>query len=133
MKKISNFIEDFSKAAIGEDVAVVAARTMKGALCALKSHVASFEGDTGNLEANVESAKSDLDKARVNFGGEMPTQEARESYVGNLLEASNRVTKAEFHLEQHNASIKFLEGEYSSLLKESEALNAPAKPTKKTK
>jgi len=96
----------------GDDAEVLGLKIIRQAESALKSQIASLNGDTITLEDSVADAKENLKLALANYGKNI---DDRNSYVRNLLEAENRITLAEETLELHKAKIAVLEKHLDSL------------------
>jgi hypothetical protein len=108
---MKSYIKEFIAMAAGETTEVQAIRAQRTSKAALKTHICIKEGNAVKLEEEVELAKENLMKARLNFG--QPVTDG-DDYVATLIAAKNRVTEAEEALEENTLLIAFL--------KENEAL-----------
>ncbi len=108
------FVNSFVNHAKGDDIDVVAGTVWRQAESALKTHISSVEGDSIGLEDAVESAKENLESAKVNNGYNIPD---RDLYVQSLINAKNELTQAEDLLDMHKETLKFLKDTYVSLMK----------------
>lgn len=105
MKKSTNFIKQIVALIKGDDAEVKALKIQKQADSACKIELAILEGKTIDLEGKIETAKENLDLARVNYGELI---EDRTQYVRNLFIAKNNLIKAENDLVQHLDNLAFL-------------------------
>ena len=96
----------------GDDAEVLGLRIIRQAESALKSQIASLNGDIITLEDNVSDAKENLNLALANYGKNIAD---RNVYVRSLLEAENKITLAEDALELHKAKIVVLEKHLANL------------------
>lgn len=112
MNKLNSFCKEFVALVKGDDVEAKAQKVWRQAESGLKVQIAALKGDVIAKEDKVENAKEGLTLARVNNGNLISD---REMYVSYLIEAKNKLTKAEKELEQHNAQIAFLEEQYKQL------------------
>lgn len=112
MSKLNSFCKEFVAIIKGDDAEVRAQKAWRQCESGLKVQIAALKGDVIAKEDKVENAKEALGLARVNNGQLISD---RETYVANLIDAKNRLTKAEKELEQHNAQIAFLEEQYKQL------------------
>jgi len=103
--KIKSFVKEFIAIVNGDNAEAAAQKALRQAESALKTQIASLEGDTISKEDAVEQAKETLSKAIVNNGTGISN---RDAYVQNLLSSKNNVTKAEEALELHKEKIAFL-------------------------
>ena len=106
---MKSFVKQVVAVLKGDDAEVTGQKILRGADSALKTQIASLNGDTISLEDNVETAKETLTLARIN-GGNIISD--RNMYVANLLEAKNKLTDAEEALEFHLKKLAFLESEF---------------------
>lgn len=118
MNKVASFVKQFVAAVKGDNVEVMAQKALRQADSALKTQIASLEGDTIAKEDLVTDAKERQMSARINHGAQITD---RNSYVRNLLDAKNAVTNAEEGLKLHKEKIAFLKEELDSLNGEVEA------------
>ena len=116
--KIKSFVKEFAAILKGDDSTALAEKALRQADSALKTQIASLKGDTITFEDAVTDAKEAQALARVNNGQNITN---RGSYVQNLLEKKNAVTKSEEAYDAHLAKIAFLEGELEALNNEVEA------------
>jgi len=118
MTTVKSFVKQFVAQIKGDEVEVRAEKAFRQAQSALKSQIASLEGDTINKEEAVTEAKEKLTKSRINHGDPISN---RNTYVENLLSAKNSLTSAESDLEKHNKKIAFLKEELTNLETDVEA------------
>lgn len=118
MNKVKSFVKQFVATVKGDDAEAQAQKALRQADSALKSQIASLNGDTITFEDAVTTAKEKEELATVNNGNLITS---RESYVQNLLNAKNNVTLAEEALKAHKAKIDFLEGKLKQLSTEVDA------------
>lgn len=116
--KVNSFIKEFKARLTGDDATATAEKAWRQSSNALKAEIASSEGDLITYEDAVEQAKERLASAAVNGGKEITD---RRAYVTALIEAKNRLTKAEEELEAYEERIAFLQGQLKSLSTEVEA------------
>ena len=112
MNKLNSFCKEFVAIVKGDDVEAKAQKVWRQAESALKVQIAGLKGDVIAKEDAVANAEEALSLARVNHGNVISN---RESYVSNLIDAKNTVTKRQKELELHNAQIAFLEEQYKQL------------------
>ena len=112
MNKMKSFVKEVVAIISGDNAEATGQKILRQADSALKTQVASLNGDTISLEDKVEDAKEALRLARVN-NGKLITD--RNEYVRNLLNAKNALTDAEEALEIHLEKIAFLQEQYDSL------------------
>lgn len=112
---IKSFVKQFVATVTGDDVSAKAEKAFRQAESALKSQIASLNGDTINLEDKVSDAKAKLDLAMINSGNPISD---RENYISELLRSKNNVTSAEASLETHTKKINFLQETLVALSKE---------------
>ena len=112
MNKLNSFCKEFVAIVKGDDVEAKAQKVWRQAESALKVQIAGLKGDVIAKEDAVANAEEALSLARVNHGNVIGN---RESYVSNLIDAKNTVTKKQKELELHNAQIAFLEEQYKQL------------------
>ena len=112
MNKLNSFIKQFVAIVKGDDVEAQAQKAWRSAESALKTHIASAEGDIIALEDAVEQAKENLKEARVNSGYLIMD---RQQYIENLIRAKNNLLVAEEELDTHMEHIAFLKEEYAAL------------------
>jgi len=116
--KVKSFVKSFEAIIKGDDAKAQAQKTLRQADHALKSQIASLNGDTIDFETDLEKALEKQGLARVNNGRLI---DDRKGYVTNLLLAKNAVIEAESALETHKEKIAFLESELKALDEEVEA------------
>jgi hypothetical protein len=112
MNKMKSFVKEVVAILQGDNAEATGQKILRQADSALKTQIASLNGDTITLEDTVEYAQENLRIARVN-NGKLITD--RNVYVRSLLEAKNKLTDAQDALEAHLEKIAFLQGEYDSL------------------
>lgn len=115
VKTVKSFVKQFVATVTGDDVTAKAEKAFRQSESALKSQIASLNGDTINLEDRVEDAKSKLELAKINSGNPISD---RDDYIAHLLTAKNAVTSAENALETHKKKIAFLQETLEDLSKE---------------
>ena len=115
MTKTNSFVRQFIAAVKGDDVEVQGQKAWRSAESALKVQIAALEGDTIELEDNVDKATEALDAARIN-GGKVITE--RDSYIENLFDAKEELVEAEDSLKAHLEELAFLKEEYAKLAAE---------------
>lgn len=92
----------------GDDAEATALRIQKRAVAALKAQIAAKEAHTLTLEDVLESALENLEKRTVNNGVLI---EDNITYITELLKAQRAIKEAEEKLEDHKASILFLQNQ----------------------
>lgn len=112
MNKMKSFVKEVVAIISGDNAEATGQKILRQADSALKTQIASLNGDTISLEDKVEDAKEALRLARVN-NGKLITD--RNEYVRNLLNTKNTLTDAEEALEIHLGRIAFLQEQYDSL------------------
>ena len=112
MNKMKSFVKEVVAIISGDNAEATGQKILRQADSALKTQIASLNGDTISLEDKVEDAKEALRLARVN-NGKLITD--RNEYVRNLLNTKNTLTDAEEALEIHLEKIAFLQEQYDSL------------------
>ena len=112
MNKMKSFVKEVVAIISGDNAEATGQKILRQADSALKTQIASLNGDTISLEDKVEDAKEALRLARVN-NGKLITD--RNEYVRNLLNAKNALTDAEEAFEIHLEKIAFLQEQYDSL------------------
>lgn len=118
MNKTKSFIKQFIAAVKGDTDEVLAQKVLRQADSALKSQIASLQGDTINLEDAVTNAKEGEASLLINNGALITS---KEMYVKNLLLAKNKTTEAEENLRTHLEKIAFLEAKLKAINEEVEA------------
>lgn len=118
MSTIKSFVKQFIASVTGDDVQAQAEKTFRQAQSALKSQIASLDGDTINLEESVKEAQDALEGAKINNGELI---DDRNYYVSNLISAQNSVTEAEEDLAAHKTKIEFLKKTLAELEADVEA------------
>jgi DNA repair exonuclease SbcCD ATPase subunit len=111
-RKVKSFVKQFIATVQGDDVKAQAEKVYRQAESALKTQIASLEGDTISYEDKVEEAKENLSNARIN-NGKLITD--RSSYVANLITSRNEVTEATEALDRHKKKLEFLKAELVAL------------------
>lgn len=109
---MKSFVKQFVAIVTGDDAEAQAQKALRQANSALKTQIASLEGDTISLEDRVDTAKENQALSRVNRGQQIVD---RTVYIRNLLNAKNEVTAAEDSLKLHLDKISFLKAELASL------------------
>lgn len=109
---IKSYKDQFIALIEGDDAKVQSEKQFRQAEAALRSHVASYEGDTIDKEEAIRTAKDNLEKARLNNGVVI---ENRSRYITTLLKSKQDVVTAEKALKVHQAKIKFLKEELAKL------------------
>lgn len=112
MNKMKSFVREVVAIISGDNAEATGQKILRQADSALKTQIASLNGDTISLEDRVEDAKETLRLAKVNYG-KLITD--RNEYVRNLIFAKNALTDAEEALEIHLEKITFLQEQYDSL------------------
>lgn len=112
MNKMKSFVKEVVAIIAGDNAEATGQKILRQADSALKTQIASLNGDTIALEDSIEDALEGLKLARVN-NGKLITD--RNQYVRTLLDAKNKLTDAQDALEAHLEKIAFLQGEYDSL------------------
>lgn len=112
MNKMKSFVKEVVAIISGDNAEATGQKILRQADSALKTQIASLNGDTISLEDKVEDAKETLRLARVN-NGKLITD--RNEYVRNLINAKNALTDAEETLAIHLEKITFLQEQYDSL------------------
>lgn len=118
MTKINSFVKQFVAVIKGDDAEALAQKAWRQSQSALKTQIASLEGDIIKFEDSVTDAKEAQESARIN-GGKPITD--RNYYVETLLDSKNTVTRTEKALKDHTAKIDFLKSELKALETEVEA------------
>lgn len=114
---MNSFVKQFIATVKGDTTEAQAQKSWRSAESALKTQIASKEGDTISFEDRVEIAKENLNMARINGGVPIDAQH-RAAYISNLFDAKNDLTDAEYELKMHLEEIAFLKEEYANLQKE---------------
>lgn len=114
---VKSFIKEFIAHVKGDEVAAKAEKVFRQAESALKSHIASLQGDTIGLEDKVKEAEENAKKSLINFG---ETIVDRADYVSNLLKKENAAISAKEEHASHLLNVKFLEDKLKSLYEEVE-------------
>lgn len=112
MNKMKSFVKEVVAIISGDNAEATGQKILRQADSALKTQIASLNGDTISLEDRVEDAQEALRLARVN-NGKLITD--RNDYVRNLLIAKRSLIDAEEALEVHLEKIAFLQEQYDSL------------------
>lgn len=115
--QVSSFINQFIATVKGDDAKAQAEKNWRKANSALKSAIPSSEGDTIRYEDELETAKENLKKARVNNGNDIINPGA---YVTGILQATQAVEEAEENLQLHLKKVKILNEELAMLSEEVE-------------
>ena len=112
MNKMKSFVKEVVAIISGDNAEATGQKILRQADSALKTQIASLNGDTISLEDKVEDAQEALRLARVN-NGKLITD--RNQYVRNLIDAKNALVDSEEALELHLEKIVFLQEQYDSL------------------
>ena len=112
MNKMKSFVKEVVAIISGDNAEATGQKILRQADSALKTQIASLNGDTISLEDRIEDAQEALRLARVN-NGKLITD--RNQYVRNLLDAKNALTGAQDALEMHLEKITFLQEQHDSL------------------
>lgn len=112
MNRMKSLVKEVIAILQGDNAEATGLKILRGADSALRTQIASLNGDTISLEDNVETAKEELALARINRGLVISD---RNTYVSNLLLAKNRLTSCEEDLDAHKEKIAFLEEIFASL------------------
>lgn len=104
---MNSFEKSFKARLEGDNAEVLASKAWRSAKSALEVQIAALNGDTVQLEDNVETTKENLLNAKVNDGKAISD---RTQYVQNLIESQNELTTAESSLKKHKEKLKFLKG-----------------------
>jgi len=115
MNKMNSFVKEFVALIKGNNIEVTAQKAWRQAESALKSHIAVKEGESIRLEDDLEEAKENLNKARINNGEEIKDSPL---YINNLIRAKNKLIQAEEAYELHIEELQFLREEYANLSKD---------------
>lgn len=115
MNKVNSWIKEFKALVTGDSATATGEKVKRSADSALKVQLSSNEGRLISLEDSLEDAKENLRKARLNYGKTMSSDNERDSYVSNLLDARNKVTKAEKALKDHKDLLSFFKDELANL------------------
>lgn len=114
MNIMKSFVKQVVAVLKGDDAEAMGQKILRGADSALKTQIASLNGDTISLEDNVEAAAEGLALARINHGQIISD---RNGYVSELLKAKNKLIDAEEALEVHKEKLAFLESEFELINK----------------
>jgi hypothetical protein len=109
---LNSFVKSFVAFIKGDDAEAAAQKVWRQAESALKTQIASMEGDRITKEDNVTSAIEKLDLARINNG--KPIND-RAAYIQGLVSAHNNLTMVEDEFDAFEAKMEFLQGEYQAL------------------
>lgn len=112
MKEVMSFIEEFVRRAQGDDAKADAIKAKRKGTAGLKTQISIMEGETVNLEENLETAKEVLQGALLNNG--KPIDKA-DAYVKNLIDSKNVVTEAQAELDNHEETLQFLKDSLSKI------------------
>lgn len=115
MNKAKSFVKQFIAVVKGDDAEAQAQKVLRQADSALKSQIASLQGDTITFEDAVTAAEEAEVLATVNNGKAITD---RNYYVSGLLNAKNKVTSAQEALKAHQEKVAFLQDKLESLNKE---------------
>ena len=113
---MNSFVKQFIATVKGDTTEAQAQKSWRSAESALKTQIASKEGDTISFEDAVEVAKERLEMARINNGAPIESKD-RALYISNLFSAKNALTDAQYDLEIHLEELNFLKEEYANLQK----------------
>lgn len=109
---MKSFVKEVVAILQGDNAEATGQKILRQADSALKTQIASLNGDTISLEDRVEDAQESLRLAKVN-NGKLITD--RNQYVRNLLDAKNALTDAQDALSAHLEKIAFLQEQYDFL------------------
>jgi N-methylhydantoinase B/oxoprolinase/acetone carboxylase alpha subunit len=109
---MKSFVKEVVAIISGDNAEATGQKILRQADSALKTQIASLNGDTISLEDKVEDAQEALRLVRVN-NGKLITD--RNQYVRNLLDAKNALILSEETLEVHLEKIAFLQEQFDSL------------------
>lgn len=109
---MKSFVKEVISLIQGDNAEATAQKILRQADSALKTQLASLNGDTIALEDKVEDAIEALRLARLN-NGQLITD--RNQYVRDLLNAKNTLIQAEEALEAHKEKIAFLTEQHETL------------------
>ena len=109
---MKSFVKEVVAIISGDNAEATGQKILRQADSALKTQIASLNGDTISLEDKVEDAQEVLRLARVN-NGKLITD--RNQYVRNLLDAKNALVDTQDALETHLEKIAFLQEQFDSL------------------
>ncbi len=115
MTKVESFISQFVALVKGDEAAVIGAKVFRQATSAFKVQIAALEGGLIRKEDQLENAKENLEKARLNFGVELNDAAQNGGYCEKLISCQNVIEQAEKDLVAHKKTIAFLESQYAKL------------------
>ena len=103
--QLTSFVKQFVAIIKGDDAEAQAQKEYRRALSALKTQIASLEGDTITFQDKLEEANNNFDSAKVNHGQSITD---RNKYVQALLLAKKEVIDAQENLDAHNEKLEVL-------------------------
>ena len=109
---MKSFVKEVVAIISGDNAEATGQKILRQADSALKTQIASLNGDTISLEDRVEDAQEALRLARVN-NGKLITD--RNQYVRNLIETKRALIDCQETLESHLEKIAFLQEQFDSL------------------
>ena len=112
MNKINAFVKEFIAIIKGDDAEALGLKNWRYAESALKIQITSLGGELIKREDEVEKAKEQLLRARVNFGNEITNSDI---YSSQLLRYKDNLTKVEKELEATKRTIEFFNEQYDLL------------------
>ncbi|MEX0597641.1 MAG: hypothetical protein WD512_14205 [Candidatus Paceibacterota bacterium] len=112
---MSNFVKEFLALVKGDTEERDALKVKRQAISALKARIHVMDGETMDLEQNIDDANSELEKATLNNGDALSGDNQRDRYVSGLIYAKNRVTDAEEALEENKLTLNFLKEKLSEI------------------
>jgi hypothetical protein len=118
MNTVKSFVKQFTAFIKGDDAEAQAQKVLRQADSALKSQIASLNGDTITYEDAVTAAEEKEGLAIINNGKPITD---RSYYVSGLLNAKNQVTSAQEALKTHLEKIAFLQSKLDGLGEEEAA------------
>jgi hypothetical protein len=111
---MESFVKQFAALVKGDEAEVVAQKTFRQRNSALNTQIAVMTGDLVAKEEAVTDAEEEFQKARLNYGKELKSQD-RTSYVRTLVSKKNAIQEAQENLKQHTETLEFLKSELAKL------------------
>jgi len=105
---VKTFVEQFVALVKGDEAAATAAKVERQRIAALNTAFHNANGDLVDKEQRVQDAEDYVVKCRLNHGREISN---RQSYVSNLIAATEKVKDAQEALEAHQLLISTLKAE----------------------
>lgn len=112
---MNNFVKEFPALVKGDTEERDALKVKRQAISALKARIHVMDGETMDLEQNIDDAKSGLEKATLNYGHPLSGDYQRDSYVSGLIKAKNKVADTEDALEENKLTLTFLKDKLSEI------------------